>query len=260
VRPDPDQRAAARCRRAGTVKGARAQATIPPALHARRDAAAPAKPTGVRAALVSVGLVAIALVSFALVAIAFIPVATILAVSVTPARAATEDRPGTIQVERILSRLATGGAREARFVERKFLQILDAPIESSGRLAFKPPGRLERVTEKPKTETLVLDGETLSMTRDGRTRTIAASQLPAVGALVGSLRDVLAGDSTAIGRRFKPIAQGTDQHWQLVLLPSDPDLAQLVTRIVVQGREGRIDTIEILQADGDRSLMSLEAS
>ena len=45
-----------------------------------------------------------------------------------------------------------------------------------------------------------------------------------------------------------------------MLLPSDPDLAQLVTRIVVEGRAARIDTIEILQADGDRSLMSLEAS
>ena len=231
VRPDPGQRA-------------RAASAI----------AASAIAASVRAALVSVALASVAIV----------PIATVVSVAVltfaAPVRAATDDKAGTIQVERILSRLATGGRREARFVERKFLQILDAPIESSGRLAFKPPRRLERVTEKPKAETLVLDGDTMSMTRDGRTRTIAASQLPAVAALVGSLRDVLAGDGGAIGRRFKLIAQGTDEHWQLVLLPSDPDLAQLVTRIVVEGRAARIDTIEILQADGDRSLMSLEAS
>ena len=231
VRPDPGQRARAVSAIAASVRAA-----------------------SVRAALVSVALASIAIV----------PIATVVSVAVltfaAPVRAATDDKAGTIQVERILSRLATGGRREARFVERKFLQILDAPIESSGRLAFKPPRRLERVTEKPKAETLVLDGDTMSMTRDGRTRTIAASQLPAVAAMVGSLRDVLAGDGGAIGRRFKLIAQGTDEHWQLVLLPSDPDLAQLVTRIVVEGRAARIDTIEILQADGDRSLMSLEAS
>jgi hypothetical protein len=236
VRPDPGQRARAVSAIAASVRAASVRAA------------------SVRAALVSVALASIAIV----------PIATVVSVAVltfaAPVRAATDDKAGTIQVERILSRLATGGRREARFVERKFLQILDAPIESSGRLAFKPPRRLERVTEKPKAETLVLDGDTMSMTRDGRTRTIAASQLPAVAALVGSLRDVLAGDGGAIGRRFKLIAQGTDEHWQLVLLPSDPDLAQLVTRIVVEGRAARIDTIEILQADGDRSLMSLEAS
>ena len=236
VRPDPGQRA--RAASASTASASTASASA----------------ASVRAALVSVALACVAIV----------PIATVVSVAVltfaAPVRAATDDKAGTIQVERILSRLATGGRREARFVERKFLQILDAPIESSGRLAFKPPRRLERVTEKPKAETLVLDGDTMSMTRDGRTRTIAASQLPAVAALVGSLRDVLAGDGGAIGRRFKLIAQGTDEHWQLVLLPSDPDLAQLVTRIVVEGRAARIDTIEILQADGDRSLMSLEAS
>lgn len=163
-------------------------------------------------------------------------------------------------VDGILSRLATGGARESRFTEQKFLKVLDAPLRSSGRLVYKPPGRLERITEKPKPETLVLDGETMSMTRDGRTRSIAMSQLPAVGALVGSLRDVLAGDGGALQRRFKPIAQGVDAGWQLVLLPSDAELAQLVTRIVVAGREARIDTIEVLQADGDRSLLTLEGS
>ena len=163
-------------------------------------------------------------------------------------------------VGKILARIARRGAHETRFVEQRYLRFLDEPVESSGRLSYQPPDRLERITDKPKAEAMVLDGETLSMTRDGRTRSLSVSQLPAVGALVGSIRDLLAGDRAAIEKRYRVIAQGSDANWQLVLLPSDTELAALVTRIIVAGQAERMITIEIQQADGDRSLMTLQPS
>ena len=163
-------------------------------------------------------------------------------------------------VGKILARIARRGAHETRFVEQRYLRFLDEPVESSGRLSYQPPGRLERTTDKPKPEVMVLDGNTLSMTRDGRTRSLSVSQLPAVGALVGSIRDLLAGDRAAIEKRYRVIAQGSDANWQLVLLPSDNELAALVTRIIVAGQAERMTTIEIQQADGDRSLMTLQPS
>ena len=163
-------------------------------------------------------------------------------------------------VERILTRIAAHAGHETRFVEQRYLRFLDGPVESSGLLRYQPPDRLERLTEKPRPESMILDGDTLSMTRDGRTRSLGVSQLPAVGALVGSIRDLLAGDRVAIERRYRTIAQGDDGNWQLVLLPSDTSLAELVTRIVVAGQADRMRTIEILQADGDRSLMTLQPS
>ena len=168
------------------------------------------------------------------------------------------EAPGNLEaVDRTLARIARRGAHETGFVEQRFLRFLDAPVESSGRLSYRPPDRLERITDKPKAESMVLDGDTLSMTRDGKTRSLSVSQLPAVGALVGSIRDLLAGNRSALEKRYRAIAQGDDENWQLVLLPSDAELATLVTRIVVAGQADRIATIEIQQADGDRSLMTL---
>ena len=43
-----------------------------------------------------------------------------------------------------------------------------------------------------------------------------------------------------------------------MLLPSDTRLAALVLRIDVTGTRDRVRSIEILQADGDRSLMTVE--
>lgn len=179
--------------------------------------------------------------------------------SSTPEAAAEGfEGPGNREaVDRILARIARRGAHETGFVEQRFLRFLDEPVESSGRLSYRPPDRLERITDKPRPESMVLDGDTLSMTRDGRTRSLSVSQLPAVGALVGSIRDLLAGNRAALEPRYRAIAQGDDANWQLVLLPSDAELATLVTRIVVAGQADRIATIEIQQADGDRSLMTL---
>lgn len=157
----------------------------------------------------------------------------------------------------LLARIAADEPIESRFVEHKYLKLLDAPVVSSGTLRYDPPGRLEKRTEKPRVEAMILQDDRLILERDGRTRSIGVAQLPAIGALVGSLRDLLAGNRLALEQRFRLIAQGSDRAWQLVLLPSDPDLASLVSRILVEGSDARIGSIEVLQADGDRSSMRL---
>ncbi len=43
------------------------------------------------------------------------------------------------------------------------------------------------------------------------------------------------------------------------MLPSDEKIAAFVQRIVVAGSRNQIRSIEYLQADGDRSLMLIEA-
>ena len=49
-------------------------------------------------------------------------------------------------------------------------------------------------------------------------------------------------------------------HWGiLTLLPSDEKIAAFVQRIVVAGSRNQIRSIEYLQADGDRSLLLIEA-
>ncbi len=164
---------------------------------------------------------------------------------------------GSLDPASLLARIAAARSVRVRFVEHKHLKLLDAPVVSSGTLRYDPPGRLEKRTESPHAETMVLQDDRLILERDGRTRSIGVDQLPAVGALVGGLRDVLAGDAGALGTRFRLVAQGTDAAWQLVLLPSDPELGALVSRILIEGGGARVARIEVLQADGDRSSMRL---
>ncbi len=160
-------------------------------------------------------------------------------------------------LDSILARVGGKSSREAEFIERKYLALLDAPVESSGLLRYVAPDRLERITRHPVMESMRLEGDLLVLERDGRTRTASAAQFPGVAALVGSLRDVLAGDASALRRSFKVVVQGEAARWQIDLLPSDSDMAKLVSRVTLRGRDDRLEEVETLQADGDRSVMTL---
>ena len=170
-----------------------------------------------------------------------------------------QDNPAAapLNLESLLKKIGGKPSQEARFVERKYLALLDAPVQSSGVLRYQAPGRLEKNTEQPVQESLMLDGDMLVMQREGRRRTLPASQIPGVAALVGGLRDTLGGDAQALRRTFKVVLQGDASRWQVDLLPSDVDSAQLVTKITLRGRDDQLQEVETLQADGDRSVMTL---
>jgi outer membrane lipoprotein-sorting protein len=169
-----------------------------------------------------------------------------------PARAADPLTP-----QQLLQTFAATKAVRADFVERKYLASLDRPIESSGELIYTAPSRLERRTFKPKPETMIVDGDTLSLERAGTRRSISLSSYPEVAAFTDSIRATLAGDHATLARDYRLAVDGTQAQWRLTLLPSDQKIAALVSRITITGRENRIDTLEVLQADGNRSVTTI---
>lgn len=172
-----------------------------------------------------------------------------------PARAA-DAAPGWT-AQQLMQTLAHNKSSRAHFVEKKYLAALDRPLESSGELIYVAPGRLEKRTVKPKPETLVIDNDTLTIERNGTRRSIALSSYPEVAAFTESIRATLAGDYASLARDYRIVVDGTREQWRLVLLPSDPNIAARVSRILVEGRRDRIASIEILQADGNRSVMTM---
>jgi hypothetical protein len=170
---------------------------------------------------------------------------------------AEQSGAAALSLEALLKKIGGRPAQQARFVEKKYLAVLDAPVESAGMLRYQAPARLEKNTERPMQESMMIEGDLLVMEREGRRRTMPAAQFPGVAALVGGLRDILGGDAEALRRMFKVVLQGDASRWQMDLLPSDTAAAQLVNRITLHGREDHLLEVETLQADGDRSVMSL---
>ena len=162
-------------------------------------------------------------------------------------------------IQQLMQSLA--GIKEAKgnFVESKFLSVLNRPLESAGVLVFQAPGHLEKHTLTPKAETLVLDQGVLTIDNKARNikRTLVLQEYPAIWAFVESIRSTLAGDLPTLERFYKIKLEGNAAHWKMRLLPVDSRMREMISEIRIVGHSTWVDSIETLEANGDRTLMKV---
>ncbi len=79
-------------------------------------------------------------------------------------------------------------------------------------------------------------------------------------AFVESYRGTLAGDLERLRRYFELELSGPMEAWQLRLTPRNPELAEYLGAVVMRGRAGTVTSVETLEANGDRSVMTLDSS
>jgi hypothetical protein len=167
-------------------------------------------------------------------------------------------QPG-FTVSQLMSLLAQRKQGQVKFTETDYLQLLDQPVKSSGVLVYRAPDHLEKRTLEPKQESLILDGDQLTVQRGHRTHRIEVSAYPQAAPYVDAIRDTLAGNEAGLEKVFQVGFTGTRAAWKLDLVPLDKDAARKVKRVQIDGGADVIHTVEILQADGDKSVMTLAA-
>ena len=160
-------------------------------------------------------------------------------------------------LDRVMSALALRKHGHVSFTEQKFIALLDRPVESSGELLYDAPDRLEKRTVKPKPESLVLEGGVVSAQRGRHHYELDLKQYPQVVPFIESIRATLAGDRASLERVFKVDFAGSFEHWTLGLVPRDSRLAGTVKEIHIEGEKDLIHSVEITEADGDRSLLTI---
>jgi len=163
-------------------------------------------------------------------------------------------------VEQLMQALAQNKSGRATFVEKKYIAMLDKPVESSGDLLYTAPDRLEKRTVKPKPESMVLEGNTLTVERGRRQYVLALQDYPELGAFTESIRGTLAGDQKALARIYNITLDGNEERWTLTLRPIEPKMAAAVQRVVIHGSHADLRSIEIEQADKDRSVMTITST
>jgi hypothetical protein len=148
---------------------------------------------------------------------------------------------------------------KGRFIERKYVGILTAPLEFSGTLLYVAPDRLEKHTLKPHSESLLLERDQLIIEsrNPDRRRTLKLRDYPVVQVFVESVRSTLAGDLALLNRFYEVALQGDERSWRLLLKPNDPKMQEVMSEIRISGQGNWINAIEFLEPGGDRSVMSI---
>ena len=151
-------------------------------------------------------------------------------------------------------------AASAHFVERKYLQIVSTPLQSSGTLRYVAPDWLEKQTFLPQPSRLTIAGGQVTVEREGETsRIILLQDQPEIGALVAGIRATMAGDLATLTQFYTPSLQGNATNWQLRLEPRDRRIRELVTAIIIKGRWNGLTSVETQESDGDRTEMTIDA-
>lgn len=172
-----------------------------------------------------------------------------LLVSVHPAWAADWD------LAQLMETLGQVQHAEARFTERKYLKVLNAPRVSSGTLTFTAPDKLEKRTLKPKPEVLRVDGGVLTVeTAQGERRTLRMEDYPVLRAVVESIRATLGGDVATLKRYYDIDLEGGRDAWQIYLAPRERSMRQVISQIRIGGSGARVDLIEVQETRGDRTV------
>jgi outer membrane lipoprotein-sorting protein len=157
----------------------------------------------------------------------------------------------------LMGLLAQQKSGEARFTEQRFVRGLEGPLNASGELSFSAPDRLTRRTLTPRPETMSVEGNTLTLSRGGRTRTLALDSMPELLGMVEAMRSTLGGKPEGLQRYFRSTVSGSAGAWSLDLQPIDARLAAQVRAMRLSGRGGEVLGIEMEFIGGDRSVMNI---
>lgn len=163
-----------------------------------------------------------------------------------------------IEFDALMALLAQTRSGQARFTEQRWVAGLDAPLASSGTLSFTAPDRFTRQTLAPRSETLAVQGNTVSLSRNGRSRSLALDAAPEIEPVVEALRGTLTGNGRSLLQHFNASVSGDADAWQLSLVPTAPRLQALLAAVRISGRRAELLSVEMRMADGDRSLMLIE--
>lgn len=162
------------------------------------------------------------------------------------------DRPLT----RVLRQLSRKKSALVEFREVKQLSELTRPLELKGILRYRAPDLIEKEVTAPRSEIYRIEGNLLIVSIKGVfEREFMLDDYPEFLPFVESLRATLSGDESALRRHYRVGFKGTVERWTLTLVPVDPSLAEIVAHIEIRGRDADLERMEIVETDGDRSLM-----
>ena len=153
---------------------------------------------------------------------------------------------------------------ESTFIETRHSSFLIKPLELNGTFTFKAPQTFIKETYKPFPETVLVDSNGVRIDQDKleyegqeRTQFIAADAHPLVEGLVASAKATMSGEKALLEARYELGIEGTEENWEVTLVPKEKVLRDKVESILILGSEDLIQRVEIREADGDWSTIDL---
>lgn len=162
----------------------------------------------------------------------------------------------SVDMATLLSAFAKMPGLEASFSEEKHIALLAKPLTSRGKLFFAHPGLLLRRVEAPELSEVVISKDSLRVRDKAGEQTLDLRARADIRPFVESLTWILAGDRAALEKIYAMSfqAESAGAPWQLTLKPKVAPLSHLIAALVIRGHGMYVETIEVLETGGDKTI------
>ncbi|MEO8671420.1 MAG: LolA-related protein [Tahibacter sp.] len=159
-----------------------------------------------------------------------------------------------------MTSLKRGAPATTAYTEIRFVNLLDTPLRLSGTLEFTADGSLRKQVQTPYAETTSIAGGQVTIERRGKpARRFALKRAPELAGFLESFIAVLSGDAPRLQQSYTLQSSGDARSWQLRLTPKDRALAKHVANVEIDGRANEPRCFRIQEADGDLSVLLVDA-
>jgi outer membrane lipoprotein-sorting protein len=168
---------------------------------------------------------------------------------------AAQGRVEAPTLENVLAGFARMEALSAHFKEEKRMALLTVPLVSEGDLYYQKPRSLARHTRSPSPSSLVLLGDTLAFGDAQRKESMGVDAHPAVRVLVDTFVAVLAGDTAKLKAMANVQLERVGEHgFRILVAPKEANVLKLVKSMTFEGEGTVLTRMELVDANGDRSV------
>lgn len=144
----------------------------------------------------------------------------------------------------VLSKLARPAPMRTSFVELRGSKLLKQPLQVSGEYRRPDKDTFIRDVRAPYLEVTTIRAGQATIVRAGKSRTFSLSRAPELAGLQASFGALLSGDRALLERHYSVATGGTQQQWQVTLVPKDKAMSARVRDIQLYGRGSELRCIE----------------
>lgn len=188
---------------------------------------------------------------------AFICLVLMIAAALPAPTARAESAAPPFDLALLMAHFRTVKSGSARFTERRYLHVLNTPLDDSGVLIYEAPDKLQKQTLQPNQQNMVVERDTVTITGEGKTQTLSLVDYPQLSAFIEGIRATLAGDAATLQRIYTTQLSGNMGAWTLTLVPRDAAMQAIVTSITISGSDASIREVKTAEHDGDHTDMTI---
>ena len=161
-----------------------------------------------------------------------------------------------------MENLASVREVESTFVEHRTSSFLMNEVRLSGKLYYRAPDFIRKTVETPYEQITTIAGDTVSIEKvnargESTKRSYSLGSHDSLKSAVESVRATLSGNYDFLNKSFEVEVTGNRESWSVLLLPRDGAMRDQVERILIMGVDGKISSIDTINADGDESQLRL---